>query len=200
MLALDGESGAEIFSAATTREQARIVFDTAQMMAKRSPKFLEKYGVVVASHDIHLVSDTLSVFRSLASEADSLEGKNPHFCVMDEIQAQKTRTLYEVMETAMAKRDNNLLLSIGTAGSDRLGIGYEVRGRAYLEVRIGEQERRLAVRSLERSRRHPPRPINIRAACPPVTDAAILILRHATVSFFPSPLGNLPSEEISNCP
>jgi phage terminase large subunit-like protein len=177
MLALDGESGAEIFSAATTREQARIVFDTAQMMAKRSPKFLEKYGVVVASHDIHLVS----VFRSLASEADSLEGKNPHFCVMDEIQAQKTRTLYEVMETAMAKRDNNLLLSIGTAGSDRLGIGYEVRGRAYLEVRIGEQERRLAVRSLERSRRHPLRPItevgNSTAAFPPVNGAANLMHR-----------------------
>jgi phage terminase large subunit-like protein len=129
MLALDGESGAECFSAAVTREQAKIVFDSACQMAKRCPKFLEKYGVEVAAHDIHLTNDTLSVMRSLASEADSLEGKNPHFVVCDEIQAHKTRTLYEVLETAMAKRDNNLLLSIGTAGSDRLGIGYEVRGR-----------------------------------------------------------------------
>jgi hypothetical protein len=39
---------------------------------------------------------------------------------------------------------------------------------------------------------------NSRAACPPVTGAATLILRHATVSFFPSPPGNPPSAEISN--
>lgn len=128
MLACDGEPGAEIFSAAITKEQARIVFDTARQMALKCPRFLEKYGVDVAAHDIHLAPDTLSVFRALASEADSLEGKNPHLVVIDELHAHPTRKLYENLESAMAKRDNNLLLSITTAGSDRLGICYEVRG------------------------------------------------------------------------
>ena len=129
MLSADGEAGAELFSAANTREQARIVLDVAREMAKNCPKYLEKYGVVVAANDIHLINDTLSVFKSLASEADSLDGKNPHLVIFDEIQAHKTRTLYEVMETALGKRDNNLMMSIGTAGFDRYGIGYEVRGR-----------------------------------------------------------------------
>ncbi len=128
MLALDGERGAEIYSAATTKEQARVVFDVAQQMARNCPKFLAKYGVDVAAHDIHLVNDPLSVFKPLASEADSLEGKNPHFAALDELHVQANRKLYENLESAMAKRDNNLLLSITTAGSDRLGICYEVRG------------------------------------------------------------------------
>src|ERR1019366_581672 len=106
MLAADGEAGAELFSAANTREQARIVLDVAREMAKNCPKYLEKYGAVVAANDIHLINDTLSVFKSLASEADFLDGKNPHLVIFDEIQAHKTRTLYEVMETALGKRDN----------------------------------------------------------------------------------------------
>ena len=128
MLACDGEPGAEVYSAAITREQARIVFETAQQMARKCPRFLEKFGVVVAAHDIHLADDTLSVFRALASEADSLEGKNPHLACIDELHAHPTRKLYENLESAMAKRDNNLMLSITTAGSDRLGICYETRG------------------------------------------------------------------------
>lgn len=128
MLACDGEPGAEVYSAAITKEQAKIVFETARQMALKCPRFLEKFGVEVAAHDIHLVNDTLSVFRALASEADSLEGKNPHLCVIDELHAHPTRKLYENLESAMGKRDNNLLLSITTAGSDRLGICYETRG------------------------------------------------------------------------
>jgi len=49
MLALDGERGAEVYSAATTKEQARVVFDVAQQMARNCPKFLAKYGVDVAA-------------------------------------------------------------------------------------------------------------------------------------------------------
>ena len=128
MLACDGEPGAEIYSAAITKEQAKIVFDTARQMALKCPRFLEKFGVEVAAHDIHLIADTLSVFRALASEADSLEGKNPHLAVIDELHAHPTRKLYENLESAMGKRDNNLLFSITTAGSDRMGICYETRG------------------------------------------------------------------------
>ncbi len=127
MLALDGERGAEIWSAATTREQAGIVFKVAQQMARSVPKILAKYGIEVSAHDIHLKNDMLSVFKALASEAESAEGKNPHLCVFDELHAQTTRELYENLESAMAKRDQNLLLSITTAGFDRLSICYEVR-------------------------------------------------------------------------
>ena len=127
MLALDGERGAEIWSAATTREQAGIVFKVAQQMARNAPKICQKYGIEIAAHDIHLKNDPLSVFKTLASEADSAEGKNPHLCIFDELHAQSTRELFENLESAMSKRDNNLLLSITTAGYDQLSVCYEER-------------------------------------------------------------------------
>src|SRR3954471_9014819 len=47
MLAADGEGGAEVYSAARTRDQAKIAFWTAQQMARRSPEFLDSLGVEV---------------------------------------------------------------------------------------------------------------------------------------------------------
>ncbi|WP_298219949.1 terminase large subunit, partial [Halothiobacillus sp.] len=49
MLAADGEGGAEVYSLATTRDQARIVFGDAQMMARRSTGFRSRFGVSVGA-------------------------------------------------------------------------------------------------------------------------------------------------------
>ncbi len=127
MTFLDSEPGAEVYSAARTTEQAKIVFATAQQMALKSPQLLEKYGIEVSAHHISLKTDPLSVFRALSSEANNLEGKNPHLCIVDELHVAH-RELYENLESAMGKRAQNLLFSITTAGSDRLGICYETRG------------------------------------------------------------------------
>lgn len=127
MLCADGESGAEIYSAATTRQQAKIVFGTAQDIVKRSPKLQQALGVKCHAHHISQES-TASVFRALASEEDRLDGLNNHFVAIDELHAHKTRGLYDVLETGMGKRDQPLLGVITTAGSDRQGICYETRG------------------------------------------------------------------------
>lgn len=127
MLCADNEPGAEIYSAATTRQQARIVFDVAQAMARKSPKLCEHFGAEVNAHDIS-VRSTNSKFSAFSSDANSVEGCNPHLVVFDELHAQPTRELYDNLETAMGKREQNLLWSITTAGNDRAGICYEVRG------------------------------------------------------------------------
>jgi phage terminase large subunit-like protein len=126
MLAGDGEHGAEVYSAATTRDQARIVFDDAKAMAERTPDLRTYLGVAILQHSI-TVAATASKFLPLASEGSTLDGLNIHFACIDELHAHKTRAVYDVIDTARGAREQSLLWNITTAGSDRSGICYERR-------------------------------------------------------------------------
>lgn len=125
MLAWDGEHGAEVYSAATTKEQARIVFDDAQAMAVRTD-LGSAFGVVVQRHSI-TVAETASKFLPLAAEASTQDGLNIHFAVLDELHAHKKRELYDVLDTARGAREQSILWAITTAGDNRAGICYERR-------------------------------------------------------------------------
>ena len=126
MLAADREGGAEVYSLATTRDQARIVFGDAQSMARRCAGFRNRFSVTVGAHNMHILA-TGSKFEALSAEGSTLDGLNIHFGCIDELHAHKTRTVYDVVETGTGKRDNSLLWVITTAGSNRAGICYEVR-------------------------------------------------------------------------
>ena len=127
MLSADGESGAECYSAATTRDQAKIVFSDAKQMARRSPGLQANFGVTVSSHALY-VQNTGSKFEALSAEGSTLDGLNTHFGVIDELHAHRQRAVYDVLETSTGKRSQSLLWVITTAGSNRSGICYEVRG------------------------------------------------------------------------
>ena len=126
MLGPDGEQGAEIYSAATTRDQAKIVWNVAKAMAKKTPGYTERFGVQVLAHAL-IVPETESEFKALSAEDDTMDGLNPHFAGVDELHAHKSRGVYDVLETATGARDESLLWTITTAGSNRAGICYEVR-------------------------------------------------------------------------
>ena len=126
MLTADGEQGAEVYSAATTRDQARIVFDDAKGMAERTPDMRSYLGVAILTHSI-TVAHTSSKFSPLAAEASTQDGLNVHCAIIDELHAHKKRDLYDVIDTARGAREQSLLWLITTAGSDRSGICYERR-------------------------------------------------------------------------
>jgi phage terminase large subunit-like protein len=126
MLAMDGEAGAEVYSAATTRDQARIVYDVAAQMAKRSPEFCADRGVEIWARAI-AVEDSASQFAPLSSEGDTLDGLSVHFGSIDELHAHRTREVWDVMETATGARLQSLIFAITTAGTNRAGICYEQR-------------------------------------------------------------------------
>jgi phage terminase large subunit-like protein len=127
LLACDGEAGAEIYSAATTRDQARIVFQAAKRMAQMEPEFRERYGIQVWKDSV-AIDGTDSFLKALSAEANTLDGLNPHGGIIDELHAHRTRDVWDVMETATGARSQPLLAAITTAGSNRAGICYEVRG------------------------------------------------------------------------
>jgi phage terminase large subunit-like protein len=126
MLAADGEHGAECYTAATTRDQARIVFDDARAMAERTPDLRTYLGVAIMQHSL-TVAHMASKAAPLAAEGSTLDGLNVHFALLDELHAHKTRAVYDVIDTARGAREQSLLGTITTAGTDRSGICYERR-------------------------------------------------------------------------
>lgn len=126
MLAADGEYGAECYTFATTREQARIVFNAAQGMARLSKDVAKATGITVQAKTV-TVMRTGSVLEPKSSEGSTLDGLNTHLAVIDELHAHKTRDVYDVVSTSMGKRQQPLLWVITTAGFDTSGICYEVR-------------------------------------------------------------------------
>lgn len=126
MMSLDGEEGAEVYSAATTRDQARIVFRDAQSMARKMPQFRNRFGIDVSAHAIVQLSSS-SAFKALSADGQTLDGLNIHLAIVDELHAHKQREVYDVLETGIGKRPQSLLWMITTAGTNKHGICYEVR-------------------------------------------------------------------------
>lgn len=125
-LCADHEPGAEVYSFATTREQAKIVFGDAQTMARGNRALQEAYGLEVTAHALY-VPATNSTFQAKSAEGSTLDGLNTHLAIIDELHAHKKRDVFDVVETSLGKRRNSLMVSITTAGVDRTGICYEQR-------------------------------------------------------------------------
>lgn len=119
MLIADGEGGAEVYSVATKKDQARIISNEAANIVKQS----ETLSRHLRKNLTGLYFDpTFSKFAPLASDSNSLDGLNTHFCMIDEIHAIKDRNLYDVMMQSMASRQQPLLWCITTAGFVRENI------------------------------------------------------------------------------
>lgn len=127
LLTADGESGAECYSAATTRDQAKVVAEIAWHMAKRSPAFCEYFGVRIGSETTFTLSvpATASKFAPLSADAQTLDALNVSLAVVDELHAHKTRAVWDVLDTATGARLQPVILSTTTAGVDIGGICYE---------------------------------------------------------------------------
>lgn len=136
-LSADNEAGAEVYSAATTRDQARIVWSDAKQMALRCKGLRRRFGVDTSAHAV-FVQNTASTFKALSrDQGGNLDGLNVHCGVIDELHAHKTREVFDVIETATGARRQPLLWLITTAGFNRSGICYEQR--SYITKVLGGQ-------------------------------------------------------------
>lgn len=114
LLVADGEAGAEVYSSATKKDQAKIVHDTAVAMVKRSPGLRR----VVKSFRNNLHCPRLgSKFEPLGADSQTLDGLNPHGNIVDEVHAHRDRGVWDVLDTAMGARRQPLTWAITTAGT-----------------------------------------------------------------------------------
>ena len=124
----DDEPGAEVYSSATKKDQAKIVHGAAEAMVKLSP-VLKKY-VKTFRNNIHCPR-LGSKFEPLGSDSDTLDGLNPHGNIVDETHAHKDRGVWDVLQTAQAARRQPLTFAITTAGVyDPASIGWELHDHA----------------------------------------------------------------------
>jgi phage terminase large subunit-like protein len=126
LLAADGEPGAIVVSAATTRDQAKLCFADAQQMARNTPRFRQAFGVRVLANAV-VQDKSGSTFKPISKESKTQDGLNIHGSVVDELHAHPTRAIWDVLESATGSRTQSLLWAITTAGFNQSGICYEIR-------------------------------------------------------------------------
>jgi phage terminase large subunit-like protein len=115
MLGPDEEFGAEIYSGATSQDQAMEVFRPALLMAKATPRLCQKYGIATNASNLSIL-DNNSKFEPVIGKPG--DGASPSCAIVDEYHEHQTSELYDTMQTGMGARSQPLILVITTAGAD----------------------------------------------------------------------------------
>ena len=130
LLAGDNEWGAEVYGCAADRQQASIVFDVACQMVEQCPSLKKRIKPILSQKRLVYIPRN-SFYQVLSSESYSKHGLNVHGVVFDELHAQPTRALYDVMLHGSGDaRKQPLYFLITTAGTDRNSICWEVHSKA----------------------------------------------------------------------
>ena len=119
------EAGAEVFTLATNREQASIVFDAARSMVDSMPEEL-KACYRVSKYEIGKTNDAQTVFKALSRDnKKSGDGKNASCAIIDEAAQIVDRNSIEVIHSGMVARKNPLRIYITTASFTKETKFYE---------------------------------------------------------------------------
>ena len=123
-LTADGESGPEVYSVATTRDQAKIVWTEAKRMRNKSSVLKKRLRTTVSE----IAFDKMDgVFKPVASNSDNLDGLNISCVLMDEFhQWRNGRALYDIMADGIIARDQPMIFMTSTAGKVREDIYDEI--------------------------------------------------------------------------
>lgn len=122
LLVADGEPGAEIYSAATKREQARIAHREAVRMVQRSAPLNKR--LTIFKDNIH-IPGTASTYVPLGRDSKTMDGLNVHAAIVDELHAHPTGEVWDKLETGTGSRRQPLMFAITTAGHKRQTICFQ---------------------------------------------------------------------------
>jgi phage terminase large subunit-like protein len=122
----ENEPGAQVYTAATKREQATIVWGCAARMVEQSPELSKMVKVRDSVNSHHMsIAETNARFLPLSAESRKMDGLNPNAIIIDEFHEHADRKLYDKLKTAMGKRRQPMLTLITTAGEDAGETIYE---------------------------------------------------------------------------
>jgi phage terminase large subunit-like protein len=118
-LLADNEPGAEVYSAATSRDQASLVFRVAASMVEQSEALSKRLRVLRSTKTILKRGDPDSFYRAISADGDVQDGINPHCVIADELhrwKVGKALDLWEILERGTIARRQPLVFAITTAG------------------------------------------------------------------------------------
>lgn len=119
LMIADGELGPEIFSVATKKDQAKIIWLEAKKMIQKSPALRKRIKTLVAEMNSTLND---SVFKPLGRDSDTLDGLNVHGALFDEVHAWKDQNLYDVVVDGTSSREQPMIFTTSTAGTVRESV------------------------------------------------------------------------------
>ncbi len=125
-LVADGEAQGQVYSAASQKAQARVVFDFAVRMWQQSPdltKALHPTGQTVIHNLAHMKSG--SYFRPVSIDEGKFSGPMPSCVICDELHEHKNGDVIEMMERGFKSRDQPLIVMITNSGSDRQSVCWQ---------------------------------------------------------------------------
>lgn len=137
-LICDGEMVAENYSAATTRDQAKIVFKSAKIMAeylRKDSKAMAR-DIQIMAHSI-LYKPTGGHIQALSADAGTLDGLNPHGSIIDEYHEHKNSDVLSVIQTGTGSRAQPLTVIITTAGFNQASPCYTEERKVAVDVLAG---------------------------------------------------------------
>ncbi|MDO5676516.1 MAG: terminase large subunit [Propionibacteriaceae bacterium] len=120
----DGEQGAEVIAAATSREQAGFVFGPIKGLAQNSPALRGRFRPLV-NKVLHPATN--SEFKVVSAVADAQHGANLHGAIIDELHVHKRRDLVDAIETGTGSREQPLVLFLTTPDDGRPNTIYAVK-------------------------------------------------------------------------
>lgn len=130
LLYADNEPSAEVYGAAADRQQASIVFDVANQMVQMTPALMKRSKIMGATRRIVNYSNA-GFYQVLSAEVGTKHGLNVSGLVFDELHAQPTPHLYNVLTKGSGDaREQPLFFLITTAGTDRNSICYAIHTKA----------------------------------------------------------------------
>jgi phage terminase large subunit-like protein len=123
MLVGDGEAGAEVYSAAASRDQASIIFnEAANMVDVSEPLSRRLYVLRTKKHMTYAAAR--ATYDALSADVPTKDGINWHCLLFDELHTQRDWKLWNTLEYGCAAREQPLLFWISTAGIDRESLCY----------------------------------------------------------------------------
>lgn len=127
MVAFDQEGGAEVYFAATTRDQAKLGWRQAEQCVKHAKDagFRKLFVPSADYRAVISVKDEDAVIRALASDGDRLDGLNPYLAIVDELHAHPDGSVVDVLKSGMGARREPMLFLITTAGGNRTGVCWQ---------------------------------------------------------------------------
>lgn len=122
MLMADGEGAPQCYSAATSKDQASLLYGSMLRMVAQSPalsKRLHKGIIPARNQDGLQYRRNGGYFTPLSSQTRNLDGLNVHFAAIDEMAAITNRDTYDLIKQATPSRDQPLIIEITTNGFER---------------------------------------------------------------------------------
>jgi phage terminase large subunit-like protein len=139
MLTADGEMRAEVYAAASNKDQAMVLFRDAVAMRNQSPWLSKKVAVRGGSIPQNLMhASTASFFRPVSPEA-AHSGPRPSCALADELHEHKNRDVIDMLEAGFKFRQQPLLVMTTNSGHDKRTVCWEEHERA-VKVAKGEIE------------------------------------------------------------